>query len=42
MHNRYKTDSKKFTQLMIDNNIGVSAIATYEIKKINLDYFEIY
>jgi restriction endonuclease Mrr len=26
--------------LMIENNIGVSIINTYEIKKIDTDYFE--
>ena len=31
----------ELTQLMIDFNIGVSTTATYAIKKIDLDYFEI-
>jgi len=26
-------------QLMIDYNVGVSTIATYELKKIDSDYF---
>ena len=26
-------------QLMIDHNVGVSTIATYELKKIDSDYF---
>ncbi len=27
------------TQLMIDHNVGVSTIPTYELKKIDSDYF---
>ena len=34
-------DGEKLTQLMIDNNIGVSTTTTYVIKKIDIDYFEI-
>jgi len=34
-------DGEKLTQLMIDNNIGVSTTAIYTIKKIDLDYFDI-
>ncbi|RFC33637.1 MAG: restriction system protein [Candidatus Nitrotoga sp. MKT] len=34
-------DGAKLTQLMIDNNIGVSTSATYTIKKIDIDYFDI-
>lgn len=34
-------DGEKLTQLMIDNNIGVSTTEIYTIKKIDLDYFEI-
>ncbi|MDP1638289.1 MAG: restriction endonuclease [Candidatus Nitrotoga sp.] len=34
-------DGEKLTQLMIDNNIGVSTSATYTIKKIDIDYFDI-
>lgn len=34
-------DGRRLAQLMIDNNIGVSTVATYTIKKVNLDYFEI-
>jgi len=32
-------DGDQLTQLMIDHNIGVSLSATYETKKIDLDYF---
>ena len=32
-------DGDQLTNLMIDHNIGVSLSATYETKKINLDYF---
>jgi restriction system protein len=32
-------DGEQLTQLMIDHGIGVSPIAMYEIKKIDLDYF---
>lgn len=32
-------DGEQLAQLMIDNNIGVSKIASYEIKKIDSDYF---
>lgn len=34
-------DGAKLTQLMIDNNIGVSITTTYTIKKIDQDYFDI-
>jgi restriction system protein len=34
-------NGEKLTQLMIDNNIGVSTTTTYAIKKIDLDYFDI-
>ena len=33
-------DGQKLGQLMIENNIGVSTTATYEVKKIDIDYFE--
>ncbi len=33
-------DGKKLTELMIENNIGLSIQMKYEIKKINVDYFE--
>ncbi len=33
-------DGKRLTRLMIDYGIGVSTVATYEIKKIDNDYFE--
>ncbi|HLO87394.1 MAG TPA: restriction endonuclease [Nostocaceae cyanobacterium] len=32
-------DGQELAQLMIDNNIGVSTISIYEIKKIDSDYF---
>ena len=32
-------DGIQLTNLMIDNDIGVSKVATYEIKKIDTDYF---
>jgi restriction system protein len=34
-------DGAKLTQLMIDNNVGVSTTDSYAIKKIDLDYFDI-
>ena len=33
-------DGKKLTELMIENNIGLSTQINYEIKKIDTDYFE--
>ncbi len=32
-------DGEQLGELLIDNNIGVSTITTYKIKKINRDYF---
>jgi restriction system protein len=32
-------DGEKLAELMIENNIGVSSIATYEVKKIDTDFF---
>lgn len=32
-------DGETLSQLMIDHNVGVSTIATYELKKIDSDYF---
>jgi len=32
-------DGDRLAQLMIDNNIGVSPSTTYELKKLDLDYF---
>jgi len=32
-------DGELLTELMIENNIGVSKVQSYEIKKIDLDYF---
>jgi restriction system protein len=32
-------DGNQLTQLMIENNVGVSPVANYEIKKIDSDYF---
>ena len=33
-------DGKRVAELMIDHNVGVSSMATYEIKRIDSDYFE--
>lgn len=33
-------DGEMLTQLMIENNIGVSKITSYDVKKIDSDYFE--
>lgn len=33
-------DGEMLTQLMIDHNVGVLTTSTYQIKKINTDYFE--
>ncbi len=32
-------DGQQLAELMIDNNVGVSPLATYEMKKIDTDYF---
>ena len=32
-------DGKRLTQLMIDHNVGVSTVKTYEIKRVDSDYF---
>lgn len=32
-------DGLELTELMIDNNLGVSTVSTYEIKRIDSDYF---
>jgi len=32
-------DGKRLAQFMIDNNLGVSPLATYDIKRIDSDYF---
>ncbi len=32
-------DGEQLAQFMIDNNIGVNSLATYEVKKIDSDYF---
>lgn len=32
-------DGERLAQFMIDNNLGVSPMATYEIKRIDTDYF---
>lgn len=39
-HNIILIDGKKLTELMIDNNIGLSIQTKYEVKKIDTDYFE--
>ncbi|MBN1660977.1 MAG: restriction endonuclease, partial [Anaerolineae bacterium] len=33
-------DGQTLARLMIDYNVGVSPVATYELKRIDLDYFE--
>jgi len=33
-------DGEKLTELMIEHNVGVSTVASYEIKKIDSDYFD--
>lgn len=33
-------DGKRLTELMIEHNVGVSVQSTYEIKRIDTDYFE--
>jgi restriction system protein len=33
-------DGSKLSQLMIDYDVGVSTIQTYQIKRIDTDYFE--
>ncbi len=33
-------DGKMLTNLMIQYNLGVSVIKTYEIKRIDIDYFD--
>ena len=33
-------DGEKLAELMIENNLGVSTTAVYEVKKIDSDYFE--
>lgn len=32
-------DGERLAQLMIDFNVGVSTIATYEVKRVDTDYF---
>jgi len=32
-------DGERMAELMIDHNVGVSPLASYEIKKIDTDYF---
>ena len=39
-HNIILIDGQKLTELMIDNNIGLSVQTRYEVKKIDSDYFE--
>ena len=39
-HNIILIDGKKLTELMIENNIGLSVQSVYEVKKIDTDYFE--
>ncbi len=33
-------DGKQLSELMIDYDIGVSAVYTYKVKRLDLDYFE--
>ncbi|MFO1418283.1 MAG: restriction endonuclease [Methylotetracoccus sp.] len=33
-------DGGQLATLMVDHNVGVSTIGTYELKKIDTDYFE--
>jgi restriction system protein len=33
-------DGEKLAQYMIDHNLGVSVQSVYEVKKIDLDYFD--
>jgi len=33
-------DGERLAQLMIDNNVGVSTISLYPVKKLDLDYFD--
>jgi restriction system protein len=33
-------DGEQLAQLMIDHGVGVSEVATYSIKKADVDYFE--
>lgn len=39
-HNIILIDGKKLTELMIENNVGLSVQTKYEVKKIDTDYFE--
>jgi restriction system protein len=32
-------DGETLAQMMIDYNVGVSTVGTYEVKKIDSDYF---
>jgi len=32
-------DGQELTNLMVDFNVGVTPLATYEIKRLDLDYF---
>lgn len=33
-------DGVKLAQLMIENNLGINTVVTYEIKRVDSDYFE--
>lgn len=33
-------DNDELTQLMIDHNVGVAAVETYAVKRVDIDYFE--
>ena len=39
-HNIILIDGKKLTELMIENDVGLSVQTIYKIKKIDSDYFE--
>ena len=33
-------DGRRLAQLMVDHNVGVAPIGTYELKRVDSDYFE--
>lgn len=33
-------DGDELTQLVIDHNVGVAAVETYAVKRVDIDYFE--
>lgn len=32
-------DGQRLAELMIDHNVGITPVANYEVKRIDLDYF---